>query len=125
MPKVNRLLIVGLALPLFALACGSSGADSGTSAAPTAEAASTASSSSLPPSRSRDALSSTRSRGSPFVPLDNPEVIEAAAATYLSPDDRILGLTVNGESRAYPLRMMTYHHIANDQLGGVPVLVTF
>ncbi len=39
--------------------------------------------------------------------------------------DRILGLTVNGESRAYPIRMMTYHHIANDQLGGVPVLVTF
>ena len=64
-------------------------------------------------------------RRSQFVPLDNPEFIQAADASFLSPDDRILGLTFQGESRAYPLRMMTYHHIANDTIGGRPFLVTF
>ena len=59
------------------------------------------------------------------MPLDNPEVVTAEAATFLRPDDRVLALTVNGESRAYPINMMTFHHVANDILGGNPVLVTF
>ena len=64
-------------------------------------------------------------RNSRFVPLDNPEVVSADAATFLQPEDRVLGLTVGGESRAYPISMMTFHHVANDVLGGLPVLVTF
>ena len=64
-------------------------------------------------------------RGSRFVPLDNPETVSADEATFLQPDDRVLGLTVGGESRAYPISMMTFHHVANDELGGLPVLVTF
>lgn len=60
-----------------------------------------------------------------FVPLDNPDVVTAEAATFLQLDDRVLALTVNGESRAYPINMMTFHHVANDILGGKPVLVTF
>ena len=64
-------------------------------------------------------------RTSRFVPLDNPEFVSADAATFLKPDDRVLGLTVGGESRAYPISMLTFHHVANDELGGLPVLVTF
>ncbi len=64
-------------------------------------------------------------RGTRFVPLDNPEVVSAEAATFLQPDDRVLGLDIGGESRAYPISMMTFHHVANDVLGGLPVLVTF
>ena len=64
-------------------------------------------------------------RGTRFVPLDNPAIVSAEAATFLQPDDRVLGLTVGGESRAYPINMMTFHHVANDVLGGLPVLVTF
>ena len=64
-------------------------------------------------------------RNSRFVPLDNPESVSADAATFLQPEDRVLGLTVGGESRAYPISMMTFHHVANDVLGGLPVLVTF
>ena len=60
-----------------------------------------------------------------FVPLDNPDVVAAETVTFLQPDDRVLGLTVNGESRAYPVNMMTFHHVANDIVGGEPVLVTF
>ena len=64
-------------------------------------------------------------RSTRFVPLDNPEIVSADQATFLQPDDRVLGLTVGGESRAYPISMMTFHHVANDELGRLPVLVTF
>ncbi|MGO1118469.1 DUF3179 domain-containing protein [Rhodovibrionaceae bacterium A322] len=37
----------------------------------------------------------------------------------------VIGLTVNGHSRAYPLRILTWHEIVNDTLGGVPVTVTY
>ena len=70
-------------------------------------------------------VSLSYSRRTPFVPLDDPAVISAKDAAYLEPDDRVLGLTVNGESRAYPLNMMTFHHIANDTIDGRPVLITF
>jgi hypothetical protein len=39
--------------------------------------------------------------------------------------DRVLGVVVHGEARAYPLAMMNAHEIVNDTLGGVPIAVTF
>jgi hypothetical protein len=32
---------------------------------------------------------------------------------------------LGGESRAYPVRMMAYHHIVNDVVGGVPIVATY
>ena len=72
-----------------------------------------------------DDIAESYQRRTPFVPLDNPVFIPPEQATFLTPDDRVLGLTIEGESRAYPFRMMTYHHIANDTIAGRPVLVTF
>ena len=40
-------------------------------------------------------------------------------------NDIVLGVQVNGESRAYPVRFMQWHEIINDTLGGVPIAVTF
>ena len=37
----------------------------------------------------------------------------------------VIGLTVNGVTRAYPLRILMWHEIVNDELAGVPVSVTF
>ena len=104
---------------ILSIACGTSGSPT---AGPNAETAPPAS---VEP-RAEDADASARpQRNSRFVPLDNPDVVTADAATFLQPDDRVLGVTVNGESRAYPINMMTYHHVANDVVGGLPVLVTF
>ena len=65
-------------------------------------------------------------RGSgPFAVVDFPQIVHAGEATYLESSELVLGLTLNGESRAYPIRMTWYHHIINDELGGIPVLVTF
>ncbi len=44
---------------------------------------------------------------------------------YLVSSDRVIGVTINGEARAYPLRIMQCHEIANDMLGGVPIAVTY
>ncbi len=49
---------------------------------------------------------------------DNPEVISASEATWLKDDDVVFGVTVNGESRAYPRRIMEVREMVNDTLGG-------
>jgi hypothetical protein len=42
----------------------------------------------------------------------------------LTPEDPVIGLTRGGEARAYPLRVLNWHEIVNDDLGG-PLLVTY
>jgi hypothetical protein len=59
------------------------------------------------------------------VPLDNPEFVTAAQASYLLDDELVLGLFAEGEARAYPVRMVFYHHVVNDTVGGRPILVTY
>jgi len=44
---------------------------------------------------------------------------------FLVGGDRVIGVVVNGESRAYPLRLLSWHEVANDTLGGVPLAVTY
>ena len=60
-----------------------------------------------------------------FPPLDYPAVVRAADAAWMAPDDLVLGALQNGEARAYPIFMMSFHHVANDRLGGQPYLVSF
>lgn len=40
-------------------------------------------------------------------------------------DDRVVGVELNGDARAYPLRLMVWHEAVNDTVGGVPVVVTY
>ncbi len=44
---------------------------------------------------------------------------------YIVDTDRVIGVTLNGESRAYPIRFMFWHEVINDTLGGVPIAVTY
>jgi hypothetical protein len=48
-----------------------------------------------------------------------------AAAKGLAPTEPVVGLTVNGTARAYPLSVLIWHEIVNDVIAGVPVAVTF
>ena len=55
-----------------------------------------------------------------------PEFIDANAALLdMAPDERVLGLSLNGDHRAYPLNLLSRHEIVNDTVGGVPVAVTW
>jgi hypothetical protein len=53
--------------------------------------------------------------------IRKPEAVKAAEATWLADEDRVLGITVGGEARAYPLRILEAHEVVDDTLGGVPV----
>ena len=59
-----------------------------------------------------------------FHPVPDPRFIEAANAK-VDADDMVLAIAAGGEQRAYPIRIMGYHHIVNDRLGGVPVVSTY
>jgi len=57
--------------------------------------------------------------------LDRPVMIPAADATYLNPDDLVFGVEIDGDDRAYPLRIMNWHEMANDVVGAVPVSLAY
>jgi hypothetical protein len=57
--------------------------------------------------------------------LDNPDLIDAADAEYLRPDDLVFGVSINGDARAYPLRIMGWHEMFNDVIGGQPVALAY
>ncbi len=56
-------------------------------------------------------------------PLEFPDVRAGNEVDYLNLSEPVFGVTINGESRAYPHRIMGWHELANDRLGGE--LITF
>jgi len=57
--------------------------------------------------------------------LDNPRMISATWAKYMKPEDLVFGVEINGDARAYPLRIMGWHEMFNDVIGGVPVALAY
>ncbi len=64
-----------------------------------------------------------RSDGIP--PLDDPTMITAGEAIFMEPDEQVFGVFINGDARAYPLRFMNWHEMANDVVGGKPVTLAY
>ncbi len=90
------------------------------------------------------ALDSLRVRAADIVPsgvprdglqaLTLPTLLDSAALDsvnalgrkpFLFGHDRVIGLAVKGEARAYPLSILNWHELVNDSLGGESVLVTW
>ncbi|MBW4709136.1 DUF3179 domain-containing protein [Roseobacter sp. YSTF-M11] len=57
--------------------------------------------------------------------LDRPDLIAAQEATYLRGSDLVFGVAINGDVRAYPLRIMGWHEMFNEVIGGVPVALAY
>ncbi|RMH14268.1 MAG: DUF3179 domain-containing protein [Gammaproteobacteria bacterium] len=57
--------------------------------------------------------------------ITDPETVPVSQADFMQPDDRVVGVTINGDSRAYPIKVLNYHECINDVLGGVPIAVVF
>lgn len=57
--------------------------------------------------------------------IDDPKFERIADITDLEATEPVIGLIVNGKARAYPLRILMWHEIVNDTIGGVPVAVTY
>jgi hypothetical protein len=152
-PAVNRMpSTVGLlvVLALVASACAGSAGDeqvvpSTTGATPTSTSRSVGSDPStadppLPgPSALRDRFDPAlptplvdpgllRSGGPPpdgIPPIDSPLFIATSEATDLEAVEPVLAFSVGDDHRAYPIRIMIWHEIVNDTVGGVPVAVTY
>ena len=54
-------------------------------------------------------------------PLRNPAMLDAEEAGYLEDGHIVFGLSVNGDARAYPKRILGWHEMFVDTVGGVPV----
>lgn len=57
--------------------------------------------------------------------IDQPKFIRPAKADFMQDNDDVLSVTVGGETRAYPLRILVWHEIVNDTLGGKAIAVTY
>ncbi len=57
--------------------------------------------------------------------LQQAPVVTAGEQEYLQPSDRVFGVSINGEHRAYPLRIVNAHEMANDWLGDEPIALAY
>ncbi len=60
-----------------------------------------------------------------FNPLPNAAYARAGETTFVNNDDRVMSVTIGNESVAYPIRMMGYHHVVQDTVGGTPIVATY
>jgi hypothetical protein len=57
--------------------------------------------------------------------LDNPKMVDPSEADYLVPHERVFGVSINGDTRAYPARFLDWHEMFNDVVGGEPVSLAY
>lgn len=57
--------------------------------------------------------------------IDHPKFLKPEAVSFLKENDRILGVEVNGIAKAYPVKILNYHEIVNDQFGKQAIAVTY
>lgn len=57
--------------------------------------------------------------------IDQPRFIKPADVNFLRDEDRVLSVKIDNEVRAYPLRILVWHEIVNDQIGDRAIAVTY
>ena len=60
-----------------------------------------------------------------FNPLANAAYAKIHDAGFVGADDIVLTVEINGEAAAYPVRLMAYHHLVEDVVGGTPIVATY
>jgi hypothetical protein len=57
--------------------------------------------------------------------LMSPKFVKAEDAGFMRKDEKVMGVNLNGISRAYPTRILSWHESVNDRFGDLPVLVSW
>ena len=52
-------------------------------------------------------------------------LLVSAASNKVDSNRLVLGVSINGEAKAYPIRFLGYHHHIQDTVGGKPIMVTY
>ena len=60
-----------------------------------------------------------------FNPLAAPAYARTNEVDYVGDEDMVLAVERGGERAAYPVRLMAYHHLVADTVGGVPLVATY
>lgn len=60
-----------------------------------------------------------------FVPLRDPHFVPAAKADFLKSEDRVVGVSENGVSKAYQPSVLAFHHVVQDSLKDMPIIATW
>lgn len=59
-------------------------------------------------------------------PVYSPKFVTAdEVAEQMLDNELVMGLNINGDARAYPVGIMRFREIVNDEVGGIPLLVTW
>lgn len=78
-----------------------------------------------PPPQGIPALGFRGDRAGAARPSPEPRYIAVEEATWIEAREPVIVVELNGETRVYPLQILTWHEIVNDTLGDVPIAVTF
>ena len=57
--------------------------------------------------------------------IRDPIMLAPDEADFLAPDERVFGVSINGDARAYPLRIANAHEMVNDVVGGEPIALSW
>jgi hypothetical protein len=60
-----------------------------------------------------------------FRPLLHSAYAKAPDASFVDDQDMVLAVVNQGEAVAYPVRLMAYHHVVQDTVGGTPIVATY
>lgn len=60
-----------------------------------------------------------------FNPLTNSAYAKVSEVNFVKDDEMVLAVNINGESVAYPVLQMAYHHVVQDVVGGQPITATY
>jgi hypothetical protein len=60
-----------------------------------------------------------------FNPLPDARYVRASEQKFTKNDDMVLAMEINGDAVAYPVRLLAYHHLVNDTVGGQPIVATY
>jgi Protein of unknown function (DUF3179) len=60
-----------------------------------------------------------------FNPLANPAYAKTSEAGFVADSDIVMAIELNEEAAAYPIRLMAYHHLVQDVVGGTPIVATY
>jgi hypothetical protein len=60
-----------------------------------------------------------------FNPLPGAAYAKAGEAGFVAETDMVMAVENKGEAVAYPIRLMAYHHVVQDEVGGTPIVATY
>ncbi len=60
-----------------------------------------------------------------FAPLPGAGFARAVDASFVAAEDMVLAVARGADAVAYPVRQLAYHHLVEDEIGGVPIVATY